>query len=241
MSNDIHQILAETKHRSWPLPNKPFTYIQDWNDALFFHWKVDIKSIENLLPKGLEVHTFDGEAWISIVAFTMNNLQFRNGFPLSFISNFDEINIRTYVIKDGIAGVYFLSIDVNNKLASFIANKLSNLPFKFGNMRRNYKNAFQQIAPTKEIQFSARYQIGKTLTDKTALDEFLTEKYSVYMNIGKQLYRYDVHHLPWKLNKLWISELVTNYQIANISLQHLPHKMHYSPGVKVLAWKKVKV
>lgn len=70
---------------------------------------------------------------------------------------------------------------------------------------------------------------------------FLIERYCLYVNRKGSLYRYDIHHKPWEIDKLWVSELETNYHINGIALKKLPNKMHYSKGVQVVAWNRIKV
>src|SRR5690606_29458642 len=114
MKLSIKDILKQTDHRSTEIPQTPYSFYQEWNRALFFHWKVDAESLLPFIPEGLEIDLFNNAAYISLVAFTMEEIR-PKGFPaLSFISNFNEINLRTYVIKDGKPGVYFLNIEAGN-------------------------------------------------------------------------------------------------------------------------------
>lgn len=64
-----------------------------------------------MVPHDLEIDLFEGKPWVYLVAFTMEKIRpkYLPSFPP--ISDFDEINIRTYVKKDNKAGVYFLSIN----------------------------------------------------------------------------------------------------------------------------------
>lgn len=65
------QLQKETAHRPWPLPRTKWKYYQEWNDAIFLHWPVEKKELEKHVPKELEIDTINGQAWVSIVAFTM--------------------------------------------------------------------------------------------------------------------------------------------------------------------------
>jgi len=241
MKDTLSDILLHTQHRPWPLPVGNYSYYQEWNDVLFFHWKITPESIQHLIPKGLQLDTIDGNAWISLVAFTMEEIRPKGLPAVSFISNFDEINLRTYVIKDGKPGVYFLNIEAGNSFSCKIARWISGLPYEFAPMRRNRTNAFQSASSNKGFSFKARYQIGKSIEEKTELDVFLTERYCLYVERKGILYRYDIHHKPWDIAKLWVSELETSYRIDGIALNKLPNKMHYSKGVQVVAWNRIKV
>jgi len=241
MSLSIQEILKKNDHRTWENPSKNYQYYQEWNDALFFHWKVDVETLRKFVPEKLELDLLNGEAWISLVAFTMEKIR-PIGLPaVSFISNFDEINLRTYVVKDGKPGVYFLNIEAGKLWSAKIAKALSGLPYEFARMRRNRTNAFQSIFDKKRFSFSTRYRIGKLIEEKSEIDLFLTERYCLYTEEKNQIYRFEIHHIPWEINQLWVSELETNYRLDTIDLNRIPQKMHYSKGVQVVAWGKVKV
>ncbi|WP_276481865.1 hypothetical protein [Paraflavitalea pollutisoli] len=47
-----------------------------------------------------------------------------------------------------------------------------------------------------------------------------------------------LHHLPWPLQEVQVSRLQTDYNLGGISLIRPPDLIHYSRGVKVLAWKR---
>ncbi len=81
------------------------------------------------------------------------------------------------------------------------------------------------------------YTIGGR-AERTALDRWLVERYCLYVDAGA-LYRYDIHHLEWGLHELNLQYLDLHYQIGTLRLEEMPQLIHYSEGVKVLAWNKV--
>lgn len=93
----IQEILNVTGHRPWTIPTKQWKYYQEWNDVVFLHWQVDLKELQKIVPGDLEIDLYEGKPWVSLVAFTMEKIRPRNLPPFSLISDFDEINIRTYV------------------------------------------------------------------------------------------------------------------------------------------------
>ena len=74
----IADLLQRTAHRPSPLPNGRWSYYQEWNDAVFLHYGVPANAIKDLLPPGLELDTFHGETWVSIVGFTMQRVRPRS-------------------------------------------------------------------------------------------------------------------------------------------------------------------
>ncbi|MEZ0369575.1 MAG: DUF2071 domain-containing protein, partial [Candidatus Sericytochromatia bacterium] len=82
------KILAQTSHRPWPLPEGPWVMTQSWLDLLFAHWPVPPALLRPLLPEGLALQTWEGQAWIGVVPFRMENVTPRLVPPLPWISAF---------------------------------------------------------------------------------------------------------------------------------------------------------
>src|SRR5690606_7655888 len=114
---EIDKILSDTKHRTYDLPEGKWIYYQEWNRAVILHWEVTVEVLQKLVPQKLKIDTFDGSAYVSLVAFTMEKIRPRYLPSVSLISNFDEINIRTYIDNDNKKGVYFLNIEAGKLLS----------------------------------------------------------------------------------------------------------------------------
>ncbi len=102
---------------------------QSWNDLFFLHWPISESSLKPTLPSDLKLDLFDGQAWISVVAFKLSNLRI---FPFRKLAwnDFLEVNLRTYVISpDGQRGVWFYSLDSSDLLATWGARILYGLPY----------------------------------------------------------------------------------------------------------------
>ena len=61
--------LVETEHRPWPLPPGPWRVGMTLADLLLVHWRVKTEELRRLVPPKLEVDTFDGSAWLGLLAF----------------------------------------------------------------------------------------------------------------------------------------------------------------------------
>ena len=55
--NDITTILNDVSHRPWEIPKGNLAYYQEWNDALFLHFRVDEKNLRELVPAEIELDT----------------------------------------------------------------------------------------------------------------------------------------------------------------------------------------
>lgn len=95
-----------------------------WTHLACWSWTADPRDVAPLVPSGVAADLFDGEAWLSLVAFRFRNLNVL-GLPAVGYRDFAEINLRTYVRdEDGQPGVTFLREFVPDRLLTFLANRL---------------------------------------------------------------------------------------------------------------------
>lgn len=237
-------IINTNEHRPWPLPAGAWIYYQEWNRALFLHWQIPKELLLPLVPQNTALHLFDNAAWISIVAFTMEKIRPRRLPALTFLSDFHEVNIRTYVTVNNKPGVYFLKIEAEKLIAAQTARFLSGLPYEHAFIHRHtaaLQHEYKVHNKSKSPELDAIFIPGEQIENKSAIDIFLTEKYCLYQQIKNKVYRYEIHHKPWRLQTVKLVHLKTNYQVGNISLEKMPHLAHYSDGVQVLAWQRESV
>lgn len=155
------------------------------------------------------------------------------------VSNFYELNIRTYVKSSGKRGVYFLSIEASKSLACILAQKISKLPYKFAEMKRK-NNWFESGNNSTKNFFSIQYSLGDKIQQKNNLEHWLTERYALFQDYKKGIYGFEVHHKAWELHKLKIQRLKVDYPMYNFFFLKPPDASNYTKGVAVLSWKKTK-
>ena len=181
--------IDEIDHRPWPMLTQPWIIYQEWNDALFMHWKVDQKILREMVPTKLELETFEDQYWVSIVVFRLEKARPRFLPHIPVISNFHEINVRTYVRMGDKRGVYFLDIEAENWISCKLANAFSDLNYRKSTIERE-KNKNQIILSNSNSKrnFSMKldYKIAEQMVLKPSIVKSLTELYSVYVeNNGK--------------------------------------------------------
>ena len=235
----IKEVLKNKLHRPWEMPNEPWKFYQEWNDALFLHWEVDYNSLSNLVHPELELDLFEGKPWVSLVAFNMERIRPRYLPSLTPISNFPEINIRTYVKYKGKSGVHFLSIEGAKSLSCLIARSISELPYRFSKMSRT-KESFLSNNSDFGDSFMIRYSIGEKMNQKQPIDLWLTERYALFQHTEKHINEFEIHHIEWPIFELELKEIDINYQRFDNLLSTSPDKCGYSTGVQVIAWGKKK-
>jgi uncharacterized protein len=239
-------ILNETTHRPWPVPQSPWLMTQSWHNLLFAHWPVDPELLRGRLPAGLPLDLYNGQAWIGVVPFRMTNVAPRFVPRLPFVSEFAEINVRTYVTLSGKPGVYFFSLDAESAMAVAAARLLLQLPYFTARMdvrcdghRVDYASRRNDGAGSA-AEFVARYQPAGPRYEPVpgTLDYFLTERYCLYnVDARFRVYRLEVHHLPWKLQPAEAT-ITTNTmtEAAGIRLPSVAPVLHFSARQDTIAW-----
>src|SRR5690606_2886044 len=235
----IREILNTTKHRPWEIPTDSWKFYQEWNNAIFLHYQVDLTELKKFVPEELEIDFFEGKPWVSVVAFTMKKIRPKNLPAFPPISDFDEINIRTYVKSKNKTGVYFLSIEGGKSLSCKIAKGISELPYRYSKINRTEQNYQSQNSEFKD-NLNIEFKIGMELTNKTELDKWLTERYALFQETNESINKFEIHHLEWPINEINLQKLELNYPRFKKLINEKPSRTNYSKGVKVLAWGKTK-
>ena len=171
---------------------------QCWSHVSFLSFRCKTELIRGMVPPSLEIGVFDGSGWLSIVPFHMSHIRFPYTPPLPWISLW-ELNLRTYVTYDGRPGIYFFTLDTDNWLGRTIAKYCFHLPYRFRKM--NGRQRENRLSFTSLGSFQMDVESG-ALVESDALDVWLVERYHLYTNHKRKLYRGDVLHKPWKLREL---------------------------------------
>ncbi|MFG6119973.1 YqjF family protein [Thalassobacillus sp. B23F22_16] len=197
-------ILRQTSHRETPLPGRPWLLTQKWDHLLFMHVPVLKQAIKPLLPPQLELDTYDGEAWISIVPFEVTGMHARWAPEIPFLSSYLELNVRTYVKYQGHPGVYFFSLDAN-LLTIVLGAKTFSLPYYYADMEMKETNGHYTYRSIRKKAASGDFEVSYHPVSKTyspehgSLSHWLMERYVFWQKKGNGLIQGDVHHLPWEV------------------------------------------
>jgi hypothetical protein len=203
-------------------PDEPVLLHQNWHHLLFLHWEVPPAELQRLIPAELTIDTFDGNAYVGLVPFTMTGVRPVLTPPLPWVSNFHEINVRTYVHRNGSdPGVWFFSLDASSSIAVAAARAAYKLPYFHSHIDFNASND-----PLPTIDFSSqrddpqgqmpancrvRYQPMEgivTAPSPGTVEFFLIERYVLYStDANNRLHRARVHHQPYPMQRAEILDL----------------------------------
>lgn len=218
-----------------------------WNNLLFLHWDFAPELVAPLLPAGLELDLFEGRAYVGLVPFEMERVIPRFVPDLGrfghFYSRFAELNVRTYVTRDGVPGVWFFSLHAASSLAVLTARAWFNLPYFKARMRMRAANGgfdfwSKRLWPAPfDATTRVRFAVAPAATSAAqpgSLDEFLVERYALYSKRGNQLFRGRVFHEPYQVQSAQVAVLrETNLRAAGFKRPDSKPHVLFSRGVNV--------
>ena len=225
-------------------PDEPVAIYQNWRNLLFVHWTFDPDVIQKTLPEGLTVDTFHSKAWVGVIPLFMRDVHPRFVPAVKAVSDFLELNVRTYVYdRQGRPGVWFYSLDCNQWLAITAARVGYYLPYHDAEMTA-------EDGDDGLIDFRCRRRTSEKLTrfwytgkgmahsaEPGTLDFFLIERYLLFTRdpASGDLFYGRVHHQPYPL----LAPKLAAFDTAMLEANGLPipagapEAIHFSPGVDV--------
>jgi len=184
-----------------------------WHNLIMANYEIDPDLLKPYLPKGVELDFYQGKCYVSLVGFLFKNTSLFK-IPIPFWGNFEEVNLRFYVVRkinnEVKRGVVFINETVPNKIVAFVANKLYKehyiaIPTKYRwqidaqNKQIEYQWKVNKIWNSIKVNASAK----REKMELGSIEEFIFEHYYGYtkVNENKSL-EYKVEHPSWEINKI---------------------------------------
>ena len=186
---------------------------QHWRDLAYIHFDYDPGVVQALLPPGLEVDTWNGRAWVGLIPFSMRRISFPLTPAVPYLGSFPEVNVRTYVIRDGVPGVWFFSLDINRLLPAVVARLTYRLPYCWGSASNKMGTGrlvtdVHRRWPAGDATARIEVSVGEAITEPSAFEHFLTARWGLYSRGGGERLRYaPVDHPRWDLHRASIVTL----------------------------------
>lgn len=163
-----------------------------WGHVSFVHWAYDPAVLEPLMPAGLTIETFQGQAWVGLVPFVMAGVR-PAGLPaVRWISTFPEFNVRTYV-RDGAGrdGLLFLTLEAAQPLA-LLARPAIGIAYTWACMRVSHRGGDVGYASRRRWPRDPAARLRLVVTvgdpiadeDRTPLDDWLTGRWRALSRRG---------------------------------------------------------
>lgn len=211
-----------------------------WRDGLFLHWPVAPTVVADTLPDRLTVATHDGNAFLGVVPFVMEDIR-PAGLP--FGRSFPELNLRTYVDGPNGPGVYFYSLDAADPLGVAVARRAFALPYYRARMNVDRMDGGVRFASDRTghgprtATFDATYDpLGDAFVpDPGSRAAFLVENYRFYTE-GTRLFCGEIDHGPWSLRDATV-DLRTNslFDANDFDRPEGDPLVHYAEPIEVTA------
>jgi uncharacterized protein YqjF (DUF2071 family) len=241
-----HKIIRDVDRiRSRHRPDSPPIMHQDWGKLHFMHWRVHQDLLRPKIHPDLDIDTYRGSAWMAITPFTMWDIRGLPELlpPIPGLSSMHELNVRTYVHLNGVPGVWFFSLDVDNAIATLGAKTLFQLPYHTAeiDLEERGETIEYELLRDEEppVYFKAKFRKGKELPQSQvgSKEYFLTERYVLYTASHGALYQARIHHQHWPLRESRVEKFETNILDANGLPQPKDQPLvHYAEEVNVDIW-----
>ena len=218
---------------------------QNWHHLLFLHWEIPVRELQDMIPPELTIDTHEGKAYVSLIPFTLSGVRPVMTPAVPFLSEFHEVNVRTYVHQNGRnPGVWFFSLDASSTLAVEAARAFYHLPYFRAQM--TFDDADDIVCTSRRddpdgatpANLRVRYRPveGPVVPAPVGtLDHFLVERYVLYaMDDTHQLHRARVHHEPYPIQRAEVLELEETlvWAAGFVRGGEVPIR-HYARGVNV--------
>jgi uncharacterized protein len=157
--------------------------------------------------------------------------------------------VRTYVKHRGKTGVYFFSLDASNPLAVHGARATYNLPYHLADMHLDTAaggsiHYTSTRSAHKDAALDVTYSPSGPVfhSRKGSLEEFLTERYCLFVESKGKILCGDIHHVRWPL-QLAEADLKINTmtQPLGISLPGQPQLLHYADEIHTVEWALIRM
>ena len=228
-----------------PVPVKRAVMVQTWENLVYLHWAYEPEQVQSLLPEGLLVDTFAGNAYVGLIPFQMRGIGVPHLPAVPYLGTFPEVNVRTYVIRNGIPGVWFFSLDINRMLPTFVARTTYSLPYCFGKVSHGVQKVgnasvvetlVQRRWPHgEEASTQLRVEVGNKIDVPSDFEHFLSARWGLYSQTLRKKIRYaPVSHEPWPLHRATALH-IDDSLVQAAGLPAPTDEVHalFSPGVSV--------
>jgi len=251
--------LFAVAHRPWLPPNGAWAVSQSMQDALFVNYAVDPAALRPLLPERFSIDLYGGAAWLTIPPFYVAHLRGNSTPPLPVISSFASVVVRTCVTCDGKPGLFVFSVDAGSLGSVWTARLFWRLPFWHAKVRmRGFTLTRHRLRTPRslDVQFEAERLHGpkagagaarfravyKAVSEPAiphtgTLERFLIDRYCIYTQSKKSLYRIENHHLPFMLQQGEVEMGVnTLCEPLGLTLPENPDAVFYARNLRLLTW-----
>ncbi len=179
-------------------------FIADWIDALFLHFAVPADVLQPYTPYELNVR--DGTAFVSLVAFRMENfhcpaLKMLGDLPWKPFANQRFLNVRTYVRHGDEVGIQFLAEFLSNRLCVALGPLTYGLPYRHAKFQyERTGDEFRTVVRNGDATFRCTGCAERDYAEceRCSLDEWLLERHVAFTIRFGRMCCFRIWHEPWR-------------------------------------------
>lgn len=185
----------------------------NWEQIIMANYEVPDTVLLPYLPAGVELDTYQGKSYVSLVGFMFSSTRIFN-LPIPFFGTFEEINLRFYVKKQENGqlkrGVVFINETVPYAIVAWMANALykehyvavkTKHDWSFDKQNKQINYAWRVNNNWNHISVNASTHSHEM--DKGSFEEFIFEHYFGFTKINKTTTEeYSINHERWKVNEV---------------------------------------
>lgn len=176
-----------------------------WQNLLMLNYRCDPELLRSRVPAGVELDTFEGETYVSMVGFLFQDTRIRGISVPPWMRTFEEVNLRFYVrrkVGDEVRrGVVFVRELVPHRLTAWIARMLYGEPYSAVPMAHRVstgESTYSWRLAGNAFSLSGTVQGPAQPLGEGSMEEFITEHYWGYTARGpRQTDEYRVAHPRW--------------------------------------------
>jgi uncharacterized protein len=175
------------------------------------NYEVDRTLLEDYVPPGTVLDSFEGRTYVSLVAFQFRHTKLFGSLAIPFHTHFDEVNLRFYVRRnagnEARRGVVFIAEIVPR----WAVAKIARLAYGANYVCLPMRHRIDMIGAAKTAEYGwqlngawcrlyAQTSASPVHAAEGSLEQFITEHYWGYSarRSGGAL-EYHVSHVPWSV------------------------------------------
>lgn len=174
-----------------------------WKNLILINYEVDPVILEPFVPLGTELDDYDSKCFVSIVGFMFMDTKILGLIPYHI--NFEQINLRFYVRRNGERGVVFIKEIAPKPLITLVANSIYHEHYFTTEMTHQWtegetSKSFEYQWKLKEKWQSISVETNKrySIIPKNSEEQFITEHYFGYTKHKNKTFEHEVVHPSWR-------------------------------------------
>jgi uncharacterized protein len=186
----------------------------EWRDLVMLNYEVDPALLRDYVPRGVELDSFEGRTYVSLVGFRFLGTKLLGFLAVPFHTNFDEVNLRFYVRRREGAeqrrGVVFIRELVPRLAVAGLARFAYGEKYDSCPMQHEIVRTDAAILAAYEWQFAGQaFRLDAEASGtpdyvaENTLENFITEHYWGYSAQAERAsVEYRVSHKRWRI---WVA------------------------------------